>query len=73
MGRGSGKDHAYALSVDASGVATVVGDTRSATFPATGGAYDTTHNGGGDAFVSQLDMGVALYGDVHETSRPPPR
>jgi hypothetical protein len=32
--------------------------------------YDTTYNGGtpagGDVFVSRLDMGVALYGDVHK-------
>ena len=27
----------------------------------------TTHNGGSnDAFISRLDVGVALYGDVHE-------
>jgi hypothetical protein len=64
-GVGSGYDYAYALSVDASGVATLAGFTSSKNFPTTSGAYDRTFNGYRDAFVSRLDMGVALYGDVH--------
>ena len=31
-------------------------------------AFDTTINSRWDAFVSRLDMGVALYADVHEIS-----
>jgi hypothetical protein len=65
---GSGWDHVRALSVDASGVVTVAGYSSSPKFPTTGGAYDTTHNGSYVGFVSRLEMGVALYADVHEFS-----
>jgi hypothetical protein len=70
---GNTLDSCHALSLDASGVVTVAGETDSANFPATRGAYDTIFNGVplfffSDAFVSRLDMGVALYGDVHEIS-----
>jgi hypothetical protein len=52
------------LAVDAAGSAYVGGETRSADFPATPGAFDATHNGGFDAFVAKLDpSGSALvYG-----------
>ena len=67
---GTGSDAALGLFVDASGVVTLSGNTSSANFPTTNGAYDTTYNAVapfyfGDAFVSRLSMGVALYGDVH--------
>jgi len=52
--------------VDANDVATVTGYTRSANFPVTQGAYDTTYNGGtNDVFVSQIALvlpGVRRYG-----------
>ncbi len=51
---GSGSDYANALAVDASGVVTVAGYAASTKFPTTSGAYDTTYNGGADAFVSRL-------------------
>jgi hypothetical protein len=54
---GSGSDAANALAVDGNGVVTVAGDTRSRNFPTTSGAYDTTHNGVEDVFVSRLDPG----------------
>jgi hypothetical protein len=41
--------------VDPSGVITVTGGTESTTFPTTPGAYDETHNGGWDAFISRID------------------
>jgi hypothetical protein len=63
---GTSNESLMALSVDASGVATVAGWTSSTDFPTTSGAFDTTGNGLNDAFVSRLDMGVAMYGDVHE-------
>ena len=44
------------LAVDASGNATIGGSTRSADFPATPGAFDTTHNGG--AFDERFDLFV---------------
>jgi hypothetical protein len=66
-------DIAWALAVDESGVATVAGSTDSLVFPTTTGAYDTSFNGPGaapppDAFVSRLDMGVALRADRHQLS-----
>ena len=44
------------LAVDAAGNATVGGSTRSADFPTTPGAFDTTHNGG--AFDERFDLFV---------------
>lgn len=49
------------IAVDASGNAYVTGGTRSFNFPTTVGAFDTTHNGGQDAFVTKLNSsGTAL-------------
>ena len=50
-----GNDH----HVDAAGVVTVAGWTQSPGFPTSPGAYDTTHNGGMDAYVLRLDPGLS--------------
>ncbi|MBK8096214.1 MAG: SBBP repeat-containing protein [Planctomycetes bacterium] len=57
-------EQAEALIVDASGVATVAGRTRSPDFPVTPGCFDATHNGSYDAFVVKLSaLGTTLdYG-----------
>jgi len=52
---GSAEDLALAMAVDPSGAVTVTGETRSSTFPTTAGAYDTSHNGGYDVFVTRLE------------------
>jgi hypothetical protein len=52
---GSGADDGDSLDVDAEGYAYVTGKTTSNDFPATPGAYDTSYNGGGDAFVAKVD------------------
>ncbi len=58
---GSAEDAAFALVLDPSGDTLVAGSTRSTNFPTTLGAYDTTHNGGTDAFVARLNAtGSAL-------------
>jgi hypothetical protein len=49
---GAENDVATRVACDAAGRAVVVGGTRSADFPTTAGAHDTTHNGNDDAFVS---------------------
>ncbi len=51
---GAGSDQAQALALDAQGAATVAGFTASADFPTTPGAFDTSYNGGYDAFVTRL-------------------
>ena len=83
---GTDWDEARALTLDAQGQATVAGWTRSANFPTTPGAFDTTHNGGAypynDAFVTRLsprwfEPGLLDLprGDGHRAmpSRPRPR
>jgi hypothetical protein len=53
---GSTEDLVTELSVDVIGVLTVAGLTRSANFPTTARAFDTTFNGGyRDSFVSRLN------------------
>jgi len=53
---GSSIDRAHSVIFDSSGSAYVTGETSSDDFPATPGAFDISYNGGGDAFVSKLDM-----------------
>jgi hypothetical protein len=59
---GNGRDYAYSIVVDSFGYAYVTGETESANFPTTPGAYKTTPNGGtSDAFVTKLNAnGTAL-------------
>ena len=52
---GTGDDVSYGIAVDASGCAYVGGETNSAGFPTTAGAFDTTHSGGYNAFVTKVD------------------
>jgi hypothetical protein len=48
-------EQAFALAVDAQGIATIAGMTSSPDFPTTPGAFDTTFNSGGEnGFVTQL-------------------
>ncbi len=62
---GGSVDKGHSLALDADGNAYVIGETWSTDFPATIGAYDTTHNGGlFDAFVAKLNAtgSELLYG-----------
>jgi hypothetical protein len=52
---GADEDGAHELSVDATGVVTIAGVTMSTNFPTTPNAWDTTHNGFRDVFVTRLD------------------
>jgi len=51
---GSGNDQGIGIAVDAASNAYVTGFTSSADFPTIPGAFDTTFNGGDDAFVTKL-------------------
>ncbi|GAA5185716.1 hypothetical protein GCM10023322_30340 [Rugosimonospora acidiphila] len=52
---GTDIDDILALAVDGSGQAYVAGQTVSHDFPTTSGAFDTTNDGGYDAFVTKLN------------------
>jgi hypothetical protein len=51
---GSGVDGGSGLDVDGAGAAYITGGTDGTDFPTTAGAFDQTHNGGNDAFVTKL-------------------
>ncbi|HJP91959.1 MAG TPA: SBBP repeat-containing protein [Pyrinomonadaceae bacterium] len=52
---GSNNDWGRGIAVDTSGSAYVMGETLSPGFPTTVGAFDTTHNGDRDVFVTKLN------------------
>ena len=52
---GSRYDSGRAIAVDASGHAYVTGETESTDFPTTAGAYDTSHNGSYEVFLTKLN------------------
>jgi hypothetical protein len=52
---GNGADAGDGVAIDADGSAYITGYTTSSGFPTTAGAFDTTFNGGYDAYVSKLD------------------
>jgi Beta-propeller repeat len=52
---GATKDVAAGIAVGGGGAAYLTGDTDSAGFPTTAGAFDTTYNGGLDAFITKLN------------------
>ncbi|MEP0545354.1 MAG: T9SS type A sorting domain-containing protein [Rhodothermales bacterium] len=51
---GPSEEHATSVAVGVDGSATVVGNAAGAGFPTTAGAYDRTHNGDRDVFVTRL-------------------
>jgi hypothetical protein len=58
---GIAEDDGFAIAVDSTGNAYLTGDTTSANFPTTAGAFQTTRPGGFDAFVTKLSAdGSAL-------------
>lgn len=55
---GDDVDQALTVAVDSLGKAAIAGSTASADFPVTPGAFDASYNGGSDAFVARLALGV---------------
>jgi hypothetical protein len=60
---GSSNDRGFGIAVDDSGHAYITGDTESPGFPTTSGAFDQSHNGSRDAFVTKLSLtgGALVY------------
>ena len=56
---GSSDDCSYTIALDASGNVYVAGYTFSSDFPTTSGAYDTSHNGYCDAFISKFNNSLS--------------
>lgn len=74
IGRYGVHDMIYGITTSSSGAVVVIGRTEATDFPVTPGAYDTTHNGGADAFVAVFDGGLStlaastlLGGDATDT------
>lgn len=59
---GSDTDFGDGLAIDAAGNAYVSGGTISADFPTTAGAFDTSRDGGSDAFVARLNASGSALG-----------
>jgi hypothetical protein len=51
---GSAADYGRGITVDGAGSVYATGSTQSSDFPITAGAFDTSHNGGYDAFVVKV-------------------
>ncbi len=59
---GSGRDGGWAIALDSSGSAYVIGSTTSSNFPTTPAAFQTVHGGETDVFVTKLDpSGAVVY------------
>ena len=76
LGSSDGADEVWDVATDAAGNIYVIGETFSANFPVTAGAYDTTYNNGYDVFVAKLNAGGSqliwatyLGGVTYEYSR----
>jgi hypothetical protein len=52
---GSDEDHGFDIALDGAGSAYVTGSSGSSDFPTTAGAFDTSYNGDGDAFVVKVN------------------
>ncbi|MFC2131901.1 SBBP repeat-containing protein, partial [Bacteroidota bacterium] len=64
---GSSHEGGNSIAIDISGVIYVMGNTRSTDYPTTSGAYDESHNGNDDVFVSKLDITIFLTDSLSDT------
>ena len=56
---GGSTEESHSLVLDSAGNVYVTGYTGSNDYPTTAGAYDTTHNGSNDIFISKLDSNLS--------------
>ncbi|MDN3511043.1 MAG: SBBP repeat-containing protein [Candidatus Jettenia sp.] len=56
---GGGGDRGISIAIDRDKKVYVTGSTTSSDFPTTEGAFDTSFNGGSDAFISRLDNNLS--------------
>jgi hypothetical protein len=61
---------AVAIALDAAGSAYFVGYSMSTTFPTTSGAFQTTNNGGWDAFVAKFTFGPTYMAQIQQPINP---
>lgn len=63
---GIGNDHAHSMVVDPAGNLAIAGRTRSINYPVTGGAFQSSLNGGWDIVVTKFNAaGSALIGSTY--------
>lgn len=67
---GSEQDFVYGLAVSGDEVM-LAGTTRSANFPVTSGAFDTTYNGNGDGFAFKFKLTYGIAGRVTDAQARP--
>lgn len=68
---GNKVDFSSAIVVDAAGRTTIIGHTTSTDFPTTLNAFDTSHNGGHEAFVSKLNTAPYVPNVTAPIEQPP--
>jgi Carboxypeptidase regulatory-like domain/Beta-propeller repeat len=69
---GGNIEETYASAIDSSGNVFVTGSTRADVtdyYPTTAGAFDTTHNGNEDAFVTKLDLTIPTAASANINGR----
>ncbi|MFC2130609.1 T9SS type A sorting domain-containing protein [Bacteroidota bacterium] len=64
---GSGTEGGGCITIDGSGSVYLAGSTQSSDYPTTSGAFDESHNGEQDIFVSKLDLTIFLTDSISET------
>lgn len=56
---GDSSDHIYGVAQDGNGNVYLTGETSSSNFPKTTGAYDESHNGGTDVFITKFNSALS--------------